>query len=348
MNEVYTGLYTEDLNSRPSRRTSAIYCSEAENTDSDAYRDLLREIDRAFQSFDHMAVRHGWPSGGDVGDAGPVETLDDAVDLPGFVASVLSREGDGYRVPPEWIRDISGLPGCDTGTVYLTADSTAVRDPQGHVLVYPGRSHPLTRRAIASVRTGRVSAASGHALSLLVTYTAEAGQGLRKVFALRLFPDGSVVEQPNFLSLAEQAAEGDALWPRLFADWAPAALAVGAAEAAKIADRIGSAFAAAVRVRIERDAITARAWLMRRCEQLCGIAASRTGDLFDRALNSRDWRSCVVPERRLEGFASDPSVAVPQRRDATEVLARFRTITAGRPPAAPPTARMLGILMLVP
>ncbi len=35
----------------------------AEDTDSEAYRDLLREIDRSFKSFDHMAVRHGWMVG---------------------------------------------------------------------------------------------------------------------------------------------------------------------------------------------------------------------------------------------------------------------------------------------
>ena len=55
----------------------------AEDTDSEAYRDLLREIDRAFQSFDHMAVRHGWLSGGETQDATPAEA-DGGMDLHGF------------------------------------------------------------------------------------------------------------------------------------------------------------------------------------------------------------------------------------------------------------------------
>ena len=53
------------------------------------------------------------------------------------------------------------LPGFDqdSGIVRLTDDPERMRDSEGRQLMYPGRSHPLTQRAIASVRTGRVSAA---------------------------------------------------------------------------------------------------------------------------------------------------------------------------------------------
>ncbi len=60
--------FAEDLFSAMPRLVHSLDLA-AEDTDSDAYRDLLREIDRAFQSFDHMAVRHGWLSGGETEDA---------------------------------------------------------------------------------------------------------------------------------------------------------------------------------------------------------------------------------------------------------------------------------------
>jgi len=199
--------FAEDLLSGMPRPIHSLDLA-AEDTGSEAYRDLLREIDRAFQGFDRMAVRHGWLSGGPVAVDAPADDLAD-IDLPAFVASVLTPEGGGYRVPAGWVSDLEGLPGFDGGIARLTGDPQRLRDENGRTLLYPGRSHPLTRRAIASVRTGRVSVARGDALSLLVTYSVEVGSLLRKVFALRVFPDGAVVEQPDFLSLAqEQATRG--------------------------------------------------------------------------------------------------------------------------------------------
>ena len=179
----------------------------AEDTDSDSYRDLLREIDRAFQSFDHMAVRHGWLSGGEILPM-PAAEVDFDIDLPAFVASALTPHGDGFRVPAGWVQDLDGLPGFDRGigTVRLTNDPEQLRDADGRELLYPGRSHPLTRRAIASVRTGRVSAARADELSLLITYSVEVGSLLRDMFALCLYPDGSVMERP--LWLPEACSDG--------------------------------------------------------------------------------------------------------------------------------------------
>ena len=188
--------FAEDLFSGMPRLIHSLDLA-AEDTDSECYRDLLREIDRAFQSFDHMAVRHGWLSGGEISPMGAAEAACD-IDLPAFVASVLIADGDLHRVPAGWAQDLDGLPGFDrtAGTVRLTNDPEKIRDAEGRDLLYPGRSHPLTRRAIASVRSGRVSAARGDRLSLLVTYTVAIGSLLRDVFALWLYPDGSVMEKP--------------------------------------------------------------------------------------------------------------------------------------------------------
>jgi hypothetical protein len=122
-------------------------------------------------------------------------------------------------VPPAWGQDLHGLPGFDqeSGVVRLTDDPERMRDSSGRPLMYPGRSHPLTRRAIASVRTGRVSAARGRKRSLLITYAVEVGSLLRTVFALLVPSDGAVKEQADFLSCANDPVLADGLWQKKFA-----------------------------------------------------------------------------------------------------------------------------------
>src|ERR1700759_4825938 len=81
----------------------------AEDTASEAWRDLLREIDRAFKAFEDMAVRHGWLSGG------PVDVLTAPTHgfaLPEFIAAALPDA----RVASTWATDLQGLPGYDAAT----------------------------------------------------------------------------------------------------------------------------------------------------------------------------------------------------------------------------------------
>ncbi len=365
----------------------------AEDSNSDAYRDLLREIDRAFESFDHMAVRHGWMAGAASVEP-PADLPDTAIDLASFVASVLTADENGTRVPAEWTQALDGLTGFDRlhGTVRLTGDPAQLRDTAGRELMYPGRSHPLTRRAIAwarSGRTGQVSAAFGQALSLLMTYMAEAGGAsgtlFRQVFGLRLYPDGSIQQQPDFLWLAQPAGAppGEAppdqrppdgtgryttpldkvppgaglpnslrppegLWTDLFAAWAPAQIVAAGRLAAATAETLAAGFAVAHQQRAARDAGVAQAWLDRRAGELCGAVVPGIDDLFDVAPAAAAWRSCATAEQRLAGFAADPAVAVAQRREAAEILSRFRALTAAQPAWPPPAVRTLGMLMLCP
>ncbi len=183
--------FAEDLFSAMPRLVHSLDLA-AEDGDSEAYRDLLREIDRAFQSFDHMAVRHGWMGSRPPPNPPPVDEAS-RIDLPAFVASVLTAGPDGHRIPAEWAPTWTGCRASigAGGTVRLTDDPARSRDERGRTLLYPGRAHPLTRRAIALARTGRtgrVSAAKGDALSLLITYAAgiggRSGTLLRQVFAL--------------------------------------------------------------------------------------------------------------------------------------------------------------------
>ena len=339
--------FAEDLFSGAPRLVHSLDLA-AEDTDSEAYRDLLREIDRAFQSFDHMAVRHGWLSGGE-GVDGAVGDVAERLDLAAFVGSVLTPEGDGFRVPAEWWRDLDGLPGFDraSGTVRLTGDVEQLRDGAGRELLYPGRSHPLTRRAIASVRTGRVSAVRGDRLSLLMTYAAEVGVLLRRVFALRLFADGSIVEQPEFMALADAEVVWDGAWDGLFAGWAPDALVAAGARAAMIAERLGVEFAGAHQGRLQREVAVARAWLQRRSGEICGAVALRAADLFEAGAADDSWHSCADPERRLDGFVADATMPAGRRREAAEVLARFRQAASEQMALPLASVRVLGMLMLV-
>jgi superfamily II DNA or RNA helicase len=339
---LFTG-FAEDLFSGLPRLIHSLDLT-AEDTDSEAYRDLLREIDRAFQSFDHMAVRHGWLSGGETRDV-PMEPTTTGIDLSAFVASVLIPHAN---VPAGWASDLDGLPGFDraTNTVRLTNDPDRLRDADGRELLYPGRSHPLTRRAIASVRTGRVSAAKADKLSLLMTYTVEIGSFLRDIFALRLYPDGSIEQQP--LTLPDHAVPWTNLWHQQFADWGPDAITAAAATATAIAERIASSSAAEFQARLAHDSAVARTWLERRTNELCGAASPRIGDLFDTRPEPDDGQTGPVPERRLTAFANDPSTPTQKRREAADVLTRFRTITASQPLLPPPSVRPLGMLMLIP
>jgi superfamily II DNA or RNA helicase len=333
--------FAEDLFSSLPRLVHSLDLA-AEDTDSDAYRDLLREIDRAFQSFDHMAVRHGWLSGGEgLGTPTPQSRSD--IDLGAFVRSVLTPDGDSYRVPPAWARELDGLPGFDParGVVRLTDDPNS----QGGCTTYPGRSHPLVQRAIASVRTGRVSAIQGHAVSLLMTYAVEAGSLFRSVFALRLFPDGSIQEQDVATWLSGEPASTDELWRHTFASWAPDAMEASRRHAASLAEKIGEEASGLYHDRVARRDVAVRAWLTRRATELCGPVQRWAGDLFDPEPPAHDWRHGLEPQQRLADFAADPEVPVSRRREAADALARFKDTPA---PFPRPVLRTLGLLMLIP
>jgi superfamily II DNA or RNA helicase len=340
----------------------------AEDGDSESYRDLLREIDRAFQSFDRMAVRHGWMSEAETADP-PAEAVPSGIDLAGFVAAVLDAathgkpradrvlppampQPDAFPVPPEWRDDLDGLPGFDRarGIVRLTADPSRLRDRAGNALLFPGRAHPLTRRAIALARggrTGRVGAARAEAVSLVLTYAAEAGALFRSVFAVQALPDGTVRALPDILAPAIAERSDPNLWNRCFKAWAEAAIPVAADYAAAVANRLTADCMVAHRTRIARDTAATLAWLERRATELCGPPKPAIGDLFQTVAEPETWRTGFAADRRLADFAADPAVPAPRRRDAAEALSRFRLVTEPTPPPRL-VVRWLGMLMLCP
>jgi hypothetical protein len=292
----------------------------AEDEASISYRDLLREIDRAFAAFDQMAVRHGWMNG--VLDRVPADPVVAAIDLAAFVGSVLGPEG---RVPAAW--DLDGMPGIEDGVVRLTADPEQMHDALGRALLYPGRAHPLTRQAIASVRTGRVSAVRAGASALVLTYAAEIGGLFRAVFALRLSPDGGISEEEGFLALADRPA---AAWQAVFP---PELVAMAGVRAAVVAERLAAEFAAGHRERIARAEAAAVAWLERRTVELLGPRQARTGDLFE---------NTPEPDRDLQRLAVAGDAA------AAEALLRFQALRPDQTPLPLASVRWLGMLLLCP
>jgi Helicase conserved C-terminal domain/SNF2-related domain len=316
----------------------------AEDEGSDAYRDLLREIDRAFHSFDRMAVRHGWLSGGETADT-PMDCTRPAIDLTAFVAAVLEPDGDRYRVPQTWQAALDGLDGfdCATGMVRLTHDPGRERDDQGRSLLYPGRAHPLTCRAIASIRqsrAGRVSVAQADEPGLLLTYVVEVGTLFRTIVGLRLGVDGSVREQTDLLAFATPSL-ATLPWPT---GWIEAA--DPAAQAA--ADRQAETFIATHHAKQQRAVAESQAWLAERAVALCGPPVTVTGDLFAPAPDVASPRSVADPAHRLADLAADTSAPRDRRDGAAEAMRRFRDLTPDRAPLPHRNVRLIGVLFLCP
>ncbi|HVY13960.1 MAG TPA: helicase-related protein [Rhodopila sp.] len=309
----------------------------AEDTASEAWRDLLREIDHAFKAFEDMAVRHGWLGGGPTGDpTDPVTEAPLGLTVHTFVAAALP---DG-KVPGSWATDLHALPGFDgtTNTVRLTDDPDRLHDR-----LYPGRAHPLTRRVIARLRagrTGQVAAARGE-VSLIATYAVETGDGrFRTLFALRQYPDGRIVDEPDWLRHADRPSMV-ADWDTDFAPWAGGPALDRAAGAA--ADRAVATHAAAEARRAEKAELEVAAWLRRRADEICGPAPKPgTGDLFAAARPV----IAAAPETRLARCAADPDQPDATRQAAAEVLAIFAA--RPRPCASEMRLRKLGLLLLHP
>ena len=282
----------------------------AEETDTDAYRDLLHEIDRAFDGFERSAVRHGWLADHEVhgdapdpAEANAAQRCNDSargrIDLPAFVAATIAQE-TGHRVgnraalrlPTDWRAGLDGLPGFDgdAGVLRVTDDRSLLRDQHGRSLAYLGRAHPVVRRACARAQqTGElpsdtrvsVARADGNTPpSVLFTYGAELRSGLRIemqwVIAVMLSQDGvtkEITTSDQWLRLAGIECNGrppQDAWQRLFASWVPAHSTDVAAIANAAIHRMATAFWCEQKPRIEREDADLQDWLRSRCKDICG------------------------------------------------------------------------------
>ena len=118
------------------RRRSARWTGSAEEANADAYRDLLHEIDRAFDGFDRSAVRHGWMAdhglnadAAQMAAAAAAQRRSDAllghVDLPDFVAAAIAAKPVAHAAgrsvsaaSGRLARGLDDLPGFDREQPY--------------------------------------------------------------------------------------------------------------------------------------------------------------------------------------------------------------------------------------
>jgi superfamily II DNA or RNA helicase len=335
----------------------------AQEENSDAYRDLLREIDRAFDSFDRSAVRHGWLAhpgvNADATQAAVAiaarrrsDALLGGIDLPDFVAAAIAAEtgrvaveARSLRLPENWLAGLDDLPGFDgkQSVLRFTRNRNRLRDKQGRSLAFLGRAHPVVRQAISraqradgTVRDNRVSAAcsdAGTSLAVLLMFSTElrstARIELQHIIAVLLPIVGAPIkldrpEQWLRLTDPNRALAKLDMWHRLFASWVP----TRQPEADAVANTTMQSEAARISVeyqqRAKREASDLQQWLRGRADDICGAFVPRTGDLFGAAAAGPEWLCLSAPLDRLAGFAADGNNPPARRREANSAVELFQ------------------------
>jgi superfamily II DNA or RNA helicase len=333
--------------------------------------DLMREIDRAFDSFELMAVCHGWhgagTAGGETRYATTMERVqyDRSESLADFVRAVAEVEtgepaasDNQIPLPSTWTSGLDGLPGFDPGTHSLrfTSDIDTDRDATGRIVGYLGRAHPLVLRAIryGCRLAGTVAVSRADYLGLIKTFELEISLRDRVVFreivAVLIRPDRLPVEFSQWLSFgaSDHVVSAANVWDNFFEFWAPPADSDIEVLISGIASRRYKAFIERYQSLRQAQTDQARRWLMVRSERLCGAFMPPTGDLFGGSKSEPSWRDQNDPLLRLIAFATDPDVPAPKRRDANETLEVFHA--NGSSDASPDAivTRPVGMLMLVP
>ncbi len=355
----------------------------AEDANTDAYRDLLREIDRAFDGFERTAVQHGWlaeqalPSSVDQAARAPKST--DApsgyIDLPDFVAGAtdaITDQRGSLRLSAEWLAGLDDLPGMDHADRRLrfTRDRTRLRDRNGHSLAFLGRAHPLVRRAIARAqgvsgvaydnRVGVAQANAEGSLAALFSFSTEIRCSrrieLHRVIAVLVPIQGvpiEIAEPKQWLKFGDTDRVLVAVdaWQRWFAHWVPGRRQEAEAVATAAMQRDAALFDAEQRVRLEREAHDLQLWLNGRADAICGAHVPPTSDLFGAPPSDPEWRSLSAPLERLAAYAAGGANPPARRREAdsaVELFQRREKDRTSRAALSSPTLRPIGMLMLVP
>jgi hypothetical protein len=350
----------------------------AEDANADAYRDLLREIDRAFDGFERSAVQHGWldrhtaPDTEDRRASKCVPTFD----LPKFVAAAIEAktalpaiDRQTLLLPEDWCAGLDGLPGFDhrRSTLRFTRNSSRFYDSQGRSLAFLGRAHPLVRRACSQApRKGSdgvdnriaVSATDESAPALLLTFSLELRSALRcelrRVIAILLPLHGSateITEPTQWLQLANANMAPNNVWHDLFESWV-------SCRHTDVAEITGCALQrelvhldATLHQRNDQEAGQLQIWLRTRADEICGPYHPRAGDLFGATASGPDWQLLQEPLDRVAAFAADGNNTPQRRRDAANTVALFQHRIgdlAARKTLLPPAITPIGMLMLVP
>ncbi len=335
--------------------------------------ELMREIDRAYDAFDLMAVCHGWY--GTRGLNADMEqllqadqarvTAIDPEDLASFVSAVIEAEThqpartlDEIRLPANWLHGLDGLPGVDsaTGVLRIARDIEAWRDSAGRDTGFVGHAHPLALRAIrhGCRLPGAVAVSRGDHLGLLITFELEIPVGnriaFREIIAVIASPDRAPAECDQWMvfSTLEPPVPDTKIWDRSFASWAERGRSESESVATRAGSKIHAAFVARYDALRQQETARSRRWLRAKADLLCGKFIPPTDDLFGEPGSGPVWRSQEDPASRLVSFATDPDVTGSKRREANDTLETFQAIEPSNAEPAPITCRAVGMLMLVP
>ena len=370
--EKQAGLFDEELSSvRTIDRA-------AEDANTDAYRDLLHEIDRAFDGFERSAVRHGWQDGLATVDAINRHADKHApnIDLPSFIAAAIQAETGRpgaerhtLLLPTDWCAGLDGLPGFDRERSILrfTRNRSQFHDSQDRALAFLGRAHPIVRRACSYAQRldskacdNRVAVVvvDAKTLALLLTFSVEQRSALRcelrRLISVLLPVNGparEITEAEHWLQFTKTDLPPDNAWHDLFESW----VSCRQPEVAEIADSAMRRELGHLQTTLQQsrgqEASQLQSWLGTRADDICGPFRPRTGDLFGAIARGPDWQFLDAPLDRLAAFAADSSNTVPRRREASNAVAlslqRSEALTACTT-LSPPTLLPIGMLMLVP
>jgi hypothetical protein len=356
----------------------------AEQANAEAYRDLIQEIDKAFDGFDLWSVRHGWLVSQSMHSDATTTPASDRkrrafchIDLPDFVAAAIAAETgrvaggrDVLRLPADWLAGLDGLDGFDREqrVLRITRDAARLHDRRGRSQAFLGRAHPVVRRAIGCVQR-RIDAARDHRVSVarlgagdpcavLFTFSAEMRSALhmeyQRVIGV-LLPSNreavAMMEPEQWLSFATVELPIAYTWRDLFAGWVPQRQAEAEAVAAEVAQREVSQIVDDHRRRAANESRHIQDWLRRRADDFCGRFVPQTPDLFGAVEGGPAWRLQSDPLERLAAFAVDADNAPARRREASNVVEVFQLRAkerAARMALSPPLVRLIGMLMLVP
>ena len=322
--EEQATLFPDD---KPPIRTMDAAATEAE---TEAFRGLLHEIDRAYEGFDGMAVRHGWFAG--QGLNADVALMRSAIQ----VRQTATRQAALF--------DLADFVSAATGRCDVSQ---------------PGRADPAVRKAIGRARQAtdsRVSTACHDRRALLLTYgieihTARSIAYQRSVAVL--LPEHGLprvlAEPDQWLMFGDPDREIMAENPwRQFEPWAPARLPGAAALAEAFMRDQAAPFAAQYAEALDADTAQRERWVARRATMICGPRQPATTDLFGAAPPGPDWRYAASPLDRLIGFATDPNNAAADRREADAVAELYHRRRCEIPTLSAPALHRIGLLMLIP
>jgi hypothetical protein len=323
--EEHATLFPED---KAPIRTLDVAATEAETA---AFSALLHEIDRAYEGFDGMAVRHGWFAGQGI-----------SADAALMRAAVRVRQTATRQAA---LVDLAEFVSNSIGDDALPAAA--------------GRAHPAVRQAIGRARQGsdgRVSVARYDCHALLLTYSMEIQApryvAFQRAIAVLLTEDGKpevILDPERWLTFAakEQDVAACDAWP-MFRHWATARLPEAEAAAAKTVHALAVAFAAQHAEAVDLDRANLDRWLARRADAICGPRQSATADLFGASRPNPVWRHAADPIDRLSAFATDTANAAADRRGADGIVSIYRRRLRHIPTLSPPMLHRIGLLMLIP